>query len=64
MEHAHQHEDVAVRAGEPGSGAPQTESADAAYEEDEVGRLREEVDMLQRQLDEAMTRLKALSRDA
>jgi predicted Fe-Mo cluster-binding NifX family protein len=64
MEHAHQHEDVAVRAGEPGSGAPQTESADAAYEEDEVGRLREEVDMLQRQLDEAMTRLKALGRDA
>jgi hypothetical protein len=64
MEHAHEHEDVAVGAGEPDSGAPHKGSADAAYEEDEVGRLREEVNMLQRQLDEAMMRLKALSGDA
>lgn len=31
--------------------------AEDEYEEDEVGRLREEVEMLQQQLDEAMTRL-------
>jgi predicted Fe-Mo cluster-binding NifX family protein len=54
MAHAHQHQDAAPSAGPP----------DLAYEEDEVGRLREEVDMLQQQLDEAMERLKALSGDA
>jgi predicted Fe-Mo cluster-binding NifX family protein len=32
-------------------------SAEGEYEEDEVGRLREEIQMLQRQLDEAMERL-------
>jgi hypothetical protein len=34
------------------------------YEEDEVGRLREEVEVLQRQLDEAMSRLEVLRGDA
>jgi hypothetical protein len=34
------------------------------YEEDEAGRLREEVEMLQEQLDEAMARLTSLSGDA
>jgi predicted Fe-Mo cluster-binding NifX family protein len=53
MEHAHEHEDT----------APQAEPADALYEEDEVGRLREEVEMLQQQFDEAMARLKDLSGD-
>jgi predicted Fe-Mo cluster-binding NifX family protein len=32
-----------------------------AYEEDEVGRLQEEVEMLQRQLDQAMERLNRLT---
>jgi predicted Fe-Mo cluster-binding NifX family protein len=32
-------------------------SAEGEYEENEVGRLREEIQMLQRQLDEAMERL-------
>jgi predicted Fe-Mo cluster-binding NifX family protein len=42
--------------------AHQRFSTEGEYEEDEVGRLREEIDMLQRQLDEAMEcldRLKA-----
>ncbi|MGD1997137.1 MAG: NifB/NifX family molybdenum-iron cluster-binding protein [Anaerolineae bacterium] len=42
--------------------AHQAFSTEGEYEEDEVGRLREEIDMLQRQLDEAMEcldRLKA-----
>ena len=64
IEHAHEHEDAAVHAGTQGSAPPPAASADAEYEEDEVGRLREEVDMLQQQLDGAMTRLKALSGDA
>jgi predicted Fe-Mo cluster-binding NifX family protein len=59
MQHAHGHEGVA-----PHPGASQTGSADAAFEEDEAGRLREEVEMLQAQIDEAMSRLKALSGDA
>jgi predicted Fe-Mo cluster-binding NifX family protein len=46
IEHAH-----AEELGEPN---------DARYEEDEVGRLREEAEILQEQLDEAMTRLKDL----
>jgi predicted Fe-Mo cluster-binding NifX family protein len=60
VEHAHEHgstqspEDATLGFG------PQ----EAAYEEDEVGRLREEVDMLQQQLDEAMARLNKLSGDA
>jgi predicted Fe-Mo cluster-binding NifX family protein len=56
LEHAHEHEAVVPHTGDPKMG-----SADAAYEEDEVGRLREEVEMLQGQLDEAMARLRALS---
>ena len=48
IEHAHEHE----------------ETADAEYEEDEVGRLREEADMLQRQLGEVMSRLDKLGGDA
>lgn len=35
---------------------------DEKYEQDEVGRLREEADMLQRQLDEVMARLEATDR--
>jgi predicted Fe-Mo cluster-binding NifX family protein len=54
MEHAHEHEHT----------TPQGESAEVVYEEDEAGRLREEVEMLQQQFDEAMARLKALSEDA
>ncbi|MEA3376113.1 MAG: NifB/NifX family molybdenum-iron cluster-binding protein [Chloroflexota bacterium] len=46
IEHAHEHEGA-------------TESME--YEEDEVGRLREEAEMLQRQFDEVMARLKKLS---
>jgi predicted Fe-Mo cluster-binding NifX family protein len=64
MAHAHEHEGVGLRADVLGSGAPHTGSAGAEYEEDEVGRLREEVAMLQQQLDEAMTRLTTLSGDA
>jgi predicted Fe-Mo cluster-binding NifX family protein len=59
MEHAHEHGTVVH-----GTGASPTGSANAVYEEDEVGRLREEVEMLQQQLDEAMDRLTALSGDA
>ncbi len=35
---------------------------DGAYEKDEIGRLREEADMLRRQLDEATTRLDQLEK--
>jgi predicted Fe-Mo cluster-binding NifX family protein len=45
IEHAHGHEDV------PASGG---------YEEDEVGRLREEAEMLGQQLEEVMARLDKL----
>lgn len=41
-----------------GHGAP---AGGEAYEKDEVGRLREEIEMLQRQLDEAMRRLDKLA---
>jgi predicted Fe-Mo cluster-binding NifX family protein len=54
LEHAHEHEGLALHMG----------LADAGYEEDEVGRLREEVEMLQQQLDAAMSRLEALSGNA
>jgi predicted Fe-Mo cluster-binding NifX family protein len=54
VEHALEHEDI----------GPSSVGAEATYEEDEVGRLREEVEMLQQQLDEAMERLKGLSGDA
>lgn len=37
------------------------EEPDTEYEEDELGRLREEVDMLQQQLSEAVDRLQRLS---
>jgi len=50
VEHAHE-EDL----GEPN---------DAGYEEDEVGRLREEAEMLQEQLDEVMARLEDLGGNA
>jgi predicted Fe-Mo cluster-binding NifX family protein len=49
IEHAHGDED------EPTSGG---------YEEDEVGRLREEAAMLEQQLDEVMARLEKLDRNA
>jgi predicted Fe-Mo cluster-binding NifX family protein len=45
IEHAHEHEDVSTGGG---------------YEEDEVGRLREEAEMLEQQLDEVMSRLEKL----
>jgi predicted Fe-Mo cluster-binding NifX family protein len=64
VEHAHEHGDLAVHAGPSASGASQPGSTDSAYEEDEVGRLREGVEMLKQQLDEAMSRLEALSGDA
>jgi HAMP domain-containing protein len=63
MEHAHEHEDAMPSAAPPGVGDLHTELADATYEQDEVGRLREEIEMLQQQLDEAMARLRALSGD-
>ncbi|MFO7741304.1 MAG: NifB/NifX family molybdenum-iron cluster-binding protein [Anaerolineae bacterium] len=52
IEHAHEHE-----------GATESMAAGTSqpYEEDEVGRLREEAEMLQRQFDEVMARLKKLS---
>jgi predicted Fe-Mo cluster-binding NifX family protein len=53
VEHAHggghEHGEEAAAAG-----------AEGAYEEDAVGRLREEAEMLGEQLDEVMTRLRAL----
>ena len=57
--HAAEHEGIASHtvASDPGL-------EDVEYEEDEVGRLREEVDMMQEQLDKAMARLKALGGDA
>jgi predicted Fe-Mo cluster-binding NifX family protein len=64
MEHAHEHKDASVHAGVPDSASSLAESVDAVYEEDEVGRLREEVDMLQQQLDDALARMKALGGDA
>jgi predicted Fe-Mo cluster-binding NifX family protein len=54
VEHAHEHEGKALHTG----------LADAVFEEDGVGRLREEVEMLQQQLEEALSRLKTLSGDA
>jgi predicted Fe-Mo cluster-binding NifX family protein len=51
----HAHEEVAAESARLGQ---QDE-----YEEDEVGRLREEVDMLQQQLNEAMERLGKLTAD-
>lgn len=56
--HEHEHEAVALDTGAPGAG-----SGDAVYEEDEVGRLREEVEMLQQQLDAATDRLTSLSQE-
>jgi predicted Fe-Mo cluster-binding NifX family protein len=47
IEHAHEHEHEHA-------------SDEGEYEEDEVGRLREEAEMLQQQLDEVMSRLNAL----
>lgn len=58
MEHAHEHEEAA-----PQARALEAESTEAMYEEDEVGRLREEVEMLQQQLDDAMARLEDLGGD-
>jgi predicted Fe-Mo cluster-binding NifX family protein len=49
MEHAHGHDDV---------------PAEGGYEEDEVGRVREEAEMLQQQLDEVMSRLEKLGGNA
>lgn len=49
IEHAHEDE---------------TDVAQQGYEQDEVGRLREEAEMLQRQLDEAMSRLNDIRADA
>jgi hypothetical protein len=38
-------------------------AAEDEYEEDEAGRLREEIKMLQQQLNEAMGRLNGLAAD-
>jgi predicted Fe-Mo cluster-binding NifX family protein len=51
VEHAHEHDHEDVPA----------EPAEGEYEQDEVGRLREEAEMLQRQLAEVMDRLGKLS---
>lgn len=51
IEHAQAHEDEDV-------------SASGEYEEDEVGRLREEAEMLEQQLDEVMSRLEKLGGSA
>jgi predicted Fe-Mo cluster-binding NifX family protein len=40
------------------------EHDDGAYEKDEVGRLREEAEMLRQQLDEAITRLDRLEKSS
>jgi predicted Fe-Mo cluster-binding NifX family protein len=53
VEHAHDSEPVSTHGEAAG---------DAYYEEDAVGRLREEVEMLQDQLGEAMARLETLGR--
>lgn len=42
----------------------ETDVAHQGYEQDEVGRLREEAEMLQRQLDEAVSRLNDIRADA
>ncbi len=42
----------------------ETDVAQQGYEQDEVGRLREEAELLQRQLDEAMSRLNDIRADA
>ncbi len=54
MEHAHGQE----------AGVAGDESDDMDYEEDDVGRLRDEAQMLQSQLEEVATRLRALSDEA
>ncbi len=54
VEHAHAEEGATPSEGAHGD----------VYEEDEVGRLREEADMLQDELDEVMARLGALSDEA
>jgi len=54
MQHAHEHERATL----------QGVSEDAGYEEDAAGRLREEAEMLQQQLDEVMARLRGLSDEA
>ncbi|MGD2148713.1 MAG: NifB/NifX family molybdenum-iron cluster-binding protein [Anaerolineae bacterium] len=59
VEHAHDHEGISPR-----TATSEVSLAGGEYEEDEVGRLREEVAMMQEQLDKAMARLKALSGDA
>jgi predicted Fe-Mo cluster-binding NifX family protein len=51
LEHAHQEEEV----------APPAASEETVYEKDETGRLREEAEMLQQQLDDVMERLGALT---
>jgi len=43
------------------SHAPQESSVEGEYQQDELGRLREEVEMLQQQLREAMDRLDGLT---
>ena len=57
--HAHEREGITPQMATPDVGVTGVE-----YEEDEVGRLREEVDMIQEQLEKATARLRALSGDA
>ena len=54
MQHAHGDEEV----------THQGAHGEEAYEKDALGRLREEAEMLQQQLDEVMTRLQDLSGEA
>ena len=57
VQHAHQH------AGAPGEAESQGVD-EATYEKDAVGRLREEADMLQEQLNDVMTRLRDFGAEA
>jgi hypothetical protein len=54
LHHAHEDEELTVQGG----------SEDVGYEEDAVGRLREEAEMLQQQLDDVMDRLRGLGGEA
>lgn len=55
----HEHDETTIGRVDPG----QRLQAEVAYEEDEAGRLREEIGMLQRQLNQAMERLDQLAAD-
>lgn len=47
---------------QPGRHGQEEAAAEGGYEQDEAGRLREEIDMLQQQLNEALRRLDGLAK--